>query len=72
MFQPVTISSITKLTEFNKKYGLLDGIGDSSIGSNKTQFKEKTKKNIDRLVQLQVLLNLRNLTRNAGYWTIVS
>ena len=36
MFQRVTILGITKLTGFNKKYRLFDGIGNSSIGSNKT------------------------------------
>ena len=36
MFQPVTISGITKLTEFNEKYRLFDGIGRSCIGGNKT------------------------------------
>ena len=36
MFQLVTISGITELTKFNEKYRLLDGIGDSGIGSNKT------------------------------------
>ena len=36
MFQRVTILGITKLTGFNKKYGIFDGIGHSSIGNNKT------------------------------------
>ena len=63
-----------KLTGFNKKYGLFDGIGNSSIGSNKTGSRRidkthPTKKYINCIVQLQVLLNLRDLTRNTGYLT---
>ena len=27
MFHPVTISGITRLTGFNEKFGLIDGIG---------------------------------------------
>ena len=74
MFQRVTILGITKLTGFNKKYGIFDGIGHSSIGSNKTGSRriDKTypkKKYVDCIVQFQVLLNLRDLTRNTGYLT---
>ena len=62
MFQPVTIAGITKLTGSDEKYGLFDRIVNSSIGSNKTDLRRMdkthpTKKYIDCIVQLQVLLN---------------
>ena len=69
MFQPITISGITELTKFNEKYGLLDVIGDSSIGSNKTGSRRidkthPTKKILNISYNYKyVLLNFKNLER---------
>ena len=71
MFQLVTILDITELTEFDGRYVLSNGIGDSGIGAT-NQFKKdrqnaSDKKNPEHLVQLQVLLNLQSFTGNTGY-----
>ena len=58
MFQPVTISGITELTKFNKKHWVLEGIGGSSIGSDKTGSRRMDKTHLTKRI-LNILYNYR-------------